>query len=121
MAGAAILVGRVGIARLDLTEILAFGYRLAKNGTRMAERAALVSTFFDKGDALTVKGFLPAGFLAGNDSCIIMAFGTSQVGGSHNLAGITLRAGRAFGASRTHWAGSAASCKNNCGDDKYAN
>lgn len=48
-----------------------------------------------------VQGFLPVGFLAGDDGSVIMAFGTSQVGGRHGSAGFALWTSRTRGTFST--------------------
>ena len=51
VAGAAVLVGRVGIASFNLGEILAFGDRSAECGARVAEHASIAALFFEEGSA----------------------------------------------------------------------
>jgi hypothetical protein len=78
VAGAAVLVGRVGITRFDLAEILSSCYRGAERGARVAECTVLVATLFDEGSTLTMQGFLPGGFLAGDEGSVVVALGASQ-------------------------------------------
>jgi hypothetical protein len=79
VAGAAILMGRVGIAGFDLAEVLAGCNSSTESSAGMTECAGLISTFLNEGSALTMQRFLPIGFLATDEGCVIMALSTSQV------------------------------------------
>ena len=81
VAGAAVLMGRVGIAGFKLAEVLASGNGCTEGSAGVTECTRLVSAFFNKGYALSVQGFLPGGFLAADEGCIVMALSTSQVCG----------------------------------------
>jgi hypothetical protein len=98
MAGAAILVSRIGIAGFDRIEGYASSNTLAEDGTRVTERTRIAAAFLEEGCTGAMQGLFPGGFLAGNDSCVVVAFSTGEICRYSRFTG---RASRTGGASRT--------------------
>ena len=92
VTGAAILMGGVGIARFDFGEVLAGSDHGAEGSARVTACAGIAGAFFNKGNAGTMQGLFPGGFLASDNGCVIVTLSTGDILDRHCWAGFTLRA-----------------------------
>jgi hypothetical protein len=79
VAGAAVLVGWIGIAGFNLGKVLTGGNHSAESSARMAACAGIARTFFDEGYTGTMQGLFPGSFLACDDGCVIVALGAGHI------------------------------------------